>query len=134
MSRSLGHLRNLRVRISDTQSKVLVTGDLNAGKSTFVNALMRRKMVPTDQQPCTMVFCEMHDATRENEGREEVHIVYDAQKYDAADPTTYTRRDLGDLEAIFEEEDNKEVGDAPVLKCYCTDVPVSYTHLRAHET
>ena len=125
MSRSLGHLRNLRVRISDTQSKVLVTGDLNAGKSTFVNALMRRKMVPTDQQPCTMVFCEMHDATRENEGREEVHIVYDAQKYDAANPATYTRRDLGDLEAIFEEEDNKEEGEAPVLKCYCTDVQAS---------
>ncbi|WFC94083.1 mitofusin [Malassezia brasiliensis] len=122
MARSLTHLRNLRVRISDTQSKVLVTGDLNAGKSTFINALMRRSMVPVDQQPCTMVFCEIRDAVRENKGVEEVHVVYDAARYQADDPSTYSRRALDEIEAIFEEEENKEHAEAPVLKCYCADV------------
>ena len=75
MSRSQQHLANLRVRIGDTQSKVLVTGDLNAGKSTFINALLRRQLVPTDQQPCTTMFCEIRDAERENDGVEEVHVI-----------------------------------------------------------
>ncbi|MCO5547903.1 hypothetical protein L7F22_001357 [Adiantum nelumboides] len=57
-AQSLTQLENLKKRVSDKQSKVLVTGDLNAGKSTYVNALLRRKVMPTDQQPCTTVFCE----------------------------------------------------------------------------
>jgi mitofusin 2 len=35
---SVTHIDKLRLRVEDTSSKVLVTGDLNAGKSTFVNA------------------------------------------------------------------------------------------------
>ena len=120
MSRSLKHLQSLRMRIIDTQSKVLVTGDLNAGKSTFINALMRRDLVPTDQQPCTSVFCEIHDAERENNGREEVHLVRDVSSYDAENLSTYTRRSLDELEAIFaEEEDKEDESEPPVLKCFC---------------
>ena len=122
MSRSLKHLQSLRMRIIDTQSKVLVTGDLNAGKSTFINALMRRELVPTDQQPCTSVFCEIHDAKRENNGREEVHLVRDVSSYDAENLSTYTRRSLDELEAIFAEEEDKEgESEPPVLKCFCLD-------------
>lgn len=120
MSRSLKHLQSLRMRIIDTQSKVLVTGDLNAGKSTFINALMRRDLVPTDQQPCTSVFCEIHDAERENNGREEVHLVRDVSSYDAENLSTFTRRSLDELEAIFaEEEDKEDESEPPVLKCFC---------------
>lgn len=120
MSRSLKHLQSLRMRIIDTQSKVLVTGDLNAGKSTFINALMRRDLVPTDQQPCTSVFCEIRDAERENNGREEVHLVRDVSSYDAENLSTYTRRSLDELEAIFaEEEDKEDESEPPVLKCFC---------------
>ena len=42
---SINHIDKLRLRhlrVEDASSKVLVTGDLNAGKSTFVNALLRR--------------------------------------------------------------------------------------------
>ena len=35
ISSSVRHLQALRERIEDTASKVLITGDLNAGKSTF---------------------------------------------------------------------------------------------------
>ncbi|POW16811.1 hypothetical protein PSTT_01012 [Puccinia striiformis] len=34
------HLADIRTRVLDRNSRILVTGDLNAGKSTFVNALL----------------------------------------------------------------------------------------------
>lgn len=85
---ALGHLQSLRGRIEDLSSKVLVTGDVNAGKSTFCNALLRRKILPEDQQPCTAIFCEVLDAM-ENEGVEEVHAVHLEATYDRRDEQTY---------------------------------------------
>ena len=75
ISQSIKHLLSLRDRIEDISSKVLVTGDLNAGKSTFCNGLLRRRVLPEDQQPCTSLFCEVLDA-RENGGVEEVHAIH----------------------------------------------------------
>jgi mitofusin len=96
---SIKHLQSLRERIEDTSSKVLVTGDLNAGKSTFCNALLRRKILPEDQQPCTSIFCEVLDA-RENCGIEEVHAVHKDAIYDRHDETTYDVYSLQQLEKI----------------------------------
>jgi mitofusin len=60
LATSIAHIDKLRLRVEDTSSKVLVTGDLNAGKSTLVNAILRRQVMPVDQQPCTTAFCEVH--------------------------------------------------------------------------
>ncbi|KAI6166638.1 hypothetical protein EDD17DRAFT_1544839 [Pisolithus thermaeus] len=81
---AIQHMEKLRLRITDTSSKVLVTGDLNAGKSTFVNALLRREVMPVDQQPCTTAFCEVHGAS-ENDGVEEVHVLKQGVTYSASD-------------------------------------------------
>ena len=99
IGRSVTHLRRLRDRIEDTASKVLVTGDLNAGKSTFCNALLRRKLLPEDQQPCTSIFCEVLDA-RDNGGVEEVHAVPVGGAYDRNDERTYDVYGLRELEKI----------------------------------
>ena len=99
ISSSIRHLLSLRERIEDTASKVLITGDLNAGKSTFCNALLRRKVLPEDQQPCTAVFCEVLDA-RENAGLEEVHAVHKDAKYERNDESTYDVFSLQELEKI----------------------------------
>jgi mitofusin len=99
---SINHIDKLRLRVEDTSSKVLVTGDLNAGKSTFVNALLRREVMPVDQQPCTTAFCEVHDAA-ENEGREEVHVLMEGVTYDIHDESTYTRGYVAELEEIVGE-------------------------------
>ncbi|KAI2621846.1 transmembrane GTPase fzo1 [Xylaria nigripes] len=96
---SIKHLASLRERIDDTSSKVLVTGDLNAGKSTFCNALLRRKVLPEDQQPCTSIFCEVLDA-RENGGLEEVHAVHKNAIYQRHDESTYDVFPLSNLERI----------------------------------
>ncbi|KAI0056268.1 hypothetical protein BV25DRAFT_1814310 [Artomyces pyxidatus] len=113
---SVQHLDKLRVRVEDTSSKVLVTGDLNAGKSTFVNALLRREVMPTDQQPCTTAFCEVHDAA-ENGGVEEVHIIQEGVAYDLKDESTFTRAALSDLDGIVAENENTQ----QLLKLYLSD-------------
>ncbi|RJE16697.1 Transmembrane GTPase fzo1, partial [Aspergillus sclerotialis] len=77
----------------------LITGDLNAGKSTFCNALLRRKILPEDQQPCTSLFCEVLDA-RENGGIEEVHAVHKEMKYNRNDERTFDVYALHELEGI----------------------------------
>lgn len=56
---SLSHLDRLKQRICDKNSKILVTGDVNGGKSTLVNALLGAPILPMDQQPCTQSFCEV---------------------------------------------------------------------------
>ena len=99
IQQSIRHLYSIKERIEDTSSKVLVTGDLNAGKSTFCNALLRRKVLPEDQQPCTSIFCEVLDF-KENGGVEEVHAVPIGTTYNRNDERTYTVFDLKDLERI----------------------------------
>ncbi|OQE32897.1 hypothetical protein PENFLA_c001G02147 [Penicillium flavigenum] len=102
ISQSMKHLLSLRDRIEDTSSKVLITGDLNAGKSTFCNALLRRKVLPEDQQPCTSIFCEVLDA-RENCSVEEVHAVHKDTPYNRNDESTYDVYALTELEDIVIE-------------------------------
>ncbi|KAI9758986.1 MAG: NADH:ubiquinone oxidoreductase [Chaenotheca gracillima] len=116
ISQSIKHLKALRERIEDTSSKVLVTGDLNAGKSTFCNALLRRKVLPEDQQPCTSIFCEVLDA-RENGGFEEAHAVHKDVKYVRNDESTYDVYALTELEKVV--IDNERYSQA---KVYVKDI------------
>ena len=113
---SAQHIDKLRVRVEDTSSKVLVTGDLNAGKSTFVNALLRRAVMPVDQQPCTTAFCEVHDFS-ENVNIEEVHVVKDAAAYRIDDESTFKRASLNDLDSIMDDDPTSR----GLLKLYLND-------------
>lgn len=121
MEKSERHLENLKQRLSDTQSKVLVTGDLNAGKSTFVNALLRRPLMPIDQQPCTTVFCEVLDASELNSNVEEVHMLRPGVKYSPRDESTFIRHTLEEIEEIVAQAEELSPEDAPILKCYARD-------------
>lgn len=116
LSQLIKHLRAILQRIEDKSSKVLVTGDLNAGKSTFCNALLRKKVLPEDQQPCTSIFCEVLDC-KENAGVEEVHAVHFDVKYNREDESTYDVYKLAELEDIV-VENNKY----PQVKVYIEDV------------
>ncbi|KAL9125105.1 MAG: hypothetical protein Q9217_005642 [Psora testacea] len=104
INQTIRHLLLLRDRIEDTSSKVLVTGDLNAGKSTFCNALLRRKILPEDQQPCTSIFCEVLDA-KENGNLEEAHAVPKGAIYDRNDESTYDVYQLHDLEKVVSDNE-----------------------------
>ncbi|KAH3683691.1 hypothetical protein WICPIJ_005375, partial [Wickerhamomyces pijperi] len=109
------HLQSLKDRIDDITSKILITGDLNSGKSTFCNALLRRKVLPEDQQPCTTVFCEVIDY-KENNGVEQVHAVPIGSEYNIRNESTYKIFQLKDLEHLVGECDKYSI-----LKVYCTD-------------
>ncbi|ORY73837.1 hypothetical protein BCR35DRAFT_281434 [Leucosporidium creatinivorum] len=117
LTSAVGHIGQLRQRVTDTNSRILVTGDLNAGKSTLVNALLRREVMPSDQQPCTTVFCEVLDASAWNEGKEELHAVRDVEKYDAADRSTF---DAFDLSQVLEVQDMEE-SPYQIVKAYVHD-------------
>ncbi|KAI5843702.1 hypothetical protein BZA05DRAFT_343529 [Tricharina praecox] len=125
ISQSIKHLLALRERIEDTSSKVLITGDVNAGKSTFCNALMRRRVLPEDQQPCTSAFCEVLDA-RDNGDVEEVHAIKEGFKYNRHDESTYDVFPLEELEDIVVDND-----DYSQVKIYVDDVrPIEQSFLR----
>lgn len=124
LSAALRHLSLLHARVNDAHSRVLVTGDLNAGKSTLVNALLRRaEVMPTDQQPLTTRFVEIVSAD-ENGGREEVHIL-DQETYDVNDPSTFSVAAIAELESLATDPDVD--ASAPPLRVYLknkeTDIP-----------
>jgi mitofusin 2 len=113
------YLDQLHDRISDDCSKILITGDVNSGKSTFVNTLLRREIVPDDQQPCTSTFVQVIDA-RDNGGVEIVHALKTGFTYDITDESTYDSFPLGQLRELAEDEEFAERG-YELLKVYCRD-------------
>lgn len=118
-SAALDHLAALQKRIYDPQSRVLVTGDLNAGKSTLVNALLRRsEVMPTDEQPLTTRFVEVISA-KENEGREEIHVLDQAGQYDASDKSTYSTEPIAKLEDLVTDADAD--ASSPPLRVFLQD-------------
>ncbi|EEB05039.1 fusion GTPase [Schizosaccharomyces japonicus yFS275] len=105
LSKVIRHLQALLNRVEDTSSKVLITGDLNAGKSTLCNSLVRRKILPEDQQPCTEVFCEVLDSSV-NGNQEAVHAIAHNCTYSVSDPKTYTVFPISALQTLVYETDN----------------------------
>ncbi|SDA01442.1 BZ3500_MvSof-1268-A1-R1_Chr10-1g02670 [Microbotryum saponariae] len=116
LTSSLTHISSLRSRVVDTNSRILVTGDLNAGKSTFVNALLRRDLMPSDQQPCTAVFCEVLDASSFNDGVEGLHAVRDIGAYDPTKPETFDSFDLTQVQEVQDAEEPYQI-----IKAYVHD-------------
>lgn len=127
---SLSHLSQLQSRIMSTSSRVLVTGDLNAGKSTLINALLRRGgvgedgwvegVMPVDQQPLTGRFVEVfssgNEAHAHTDAEEQVHLVASGQetKYDPSKPETFTLKQLDHLPQLVVDQ----AADDPPLKVY----------------
>ena len=74
--RVLGYLDRLHGRLRDRSSRIMVTGDINSGKSTFVNAVIGEAILPVDEQPCTQAFCEI-SATRPIEFNHELDTLGD---------------------------------------------------------
>ena len=110
------YLERMMVRVKDRSSRVLVTGDVNGGKSTFINALLRHDppILPMDQQPCTQAFCEVvpvaHDDTLERDTTDQVlsvKAIPDYNKYAKANANndTFDSMSLSRMQTVIQEED-----------------------------
>lgn len=120
----LNHLTSLQKRVDDVSSKVFITGDVNTGKSNLCNSLLRRRLLPEDQLPCTNVFCEILEA-RENDNLEEVHAfpiersksAKEANSiYKIRDKSTYETFPLTELDELVLKND-----EYVLLKVYIKD-------------
>jgi mitofusin len=87
MDDCLDHLKRLEQRVQDASSKILVTGDLNSGKSTLVNALLKKELLPMDQQPCTSLFCQVFSSSSTTD--DQVHAVLPNTDYSKQDQDTF---------------------------------------------
>lgn len=121
---SLNHLTSLQRRVDDVSSKVFITGDVNTGKSNFCNSLLRRRVLPEDQLPCTNVFCEILEA-RDNNNIEEVHALTTEKArtvkraieiYNIRDKSTYEIHSLKNLPDLVQESERYVL-----LKVYIKD-------------
>ena len=124
IEKAMSHLYSLEKRVDDVSSKVFITGDLNTGKSTFCNNLLRRHLLPEDQLPCTNVFCEVLEA-RENGGIEEVHAIplilapsvkECADLYNSRNRRTYEKYPLAELDNLVTQNEKYAL-----LKVYIKD-------------
>ncbi|KAK5779038.1 hypothetical protein RI543_003658 [Arxiozyma heterogenica] len=119
------HLKSLQERVDDVSSKVFITGDVNTGKSSFCNSLLKRKLLPEDQLPCTNVFCEILEA-RDNGNVEEIHAILNDKsnnknnstlfKYSIKDKSTYEVHQLSELDDLVQRNDKYKL-----LKVYIKD-------------
>lgn len=89
---------------------------LNVGKSTFVNTLLRRQVVPDDQEPCTALFVEVVDKS-DNNGIEEVHAIPDPAAYSKDNAETFVKIPVEDLREHVENDESSH----PLMKVYVKD-------------
>jgi mitofusin len=103
-------LEKLKERITSNRALLLVTGDLNSGKSTFCNTLLKRRIVHENNEPSNAMFVEIIDSKR-NGGRQEVHMYRNASACNQPDV-----HDFKDLEQILEEQEESQ--DCELIKIY----------------
>lgn len=129
LSTLVQHFSNLTKRVTDPNSKILICGDLNSGKSSFVNKLLNLKDLdgqcitsPIDQLPLTSIFIEFkHVSFNYLNKKPEVHAIIKktevgddntfltiVENYDCMDPETYDVFDLNKLQKLVSDETTKD--------------------------
>ncbi|KAL6927710.1 hypothetical protein ACO0SA_004333 [Hanseniaspora valbyensis] len=129
LSTLMQHFSNLTKRVTDPNSKILICGDLNSGKSSFVNKLLNLKNIdgqcitsPIDQLPLTSIFIEfrhynfnylnkkpeIHAILKKTEVDADNNLLNIVENYDCMDPETYTTFELNKLEELVSDESTKK--------------------------
>lgn len=103
LNESLDFLARLHCRVSDSHSRVLITGDVNSGKSSLINALIQKEVLPIDQQPCTQAFAEI-TLGPESYSDCSVHGVSDICEYDAKQTSSFKLLSLEEFGKFIQED------------------------------
>lgn len=86
-----------------------MTGDVNSGKSTFVNLIIGQSIVPVDEQPCTQAFCEISFDTRSESSQIDqftVHAISNIVEYDPSNNSSYKIVLLNELNNLLQDEND----------------------------
>lgn len=86
------YINILSMRVKDKCSRILVCGDINVGKSSFVNALLGLDILPVEDQPSRGIFYELSPVFfKQNELNEDVivHASSCYSMYNISDPSTF---------------------------------------------
>ena len=56
-------------QLTNSKFKVLIIGEFKRGKSTFINALLGEKILPSAAKPCTAIISEVKYGTEKQKER-----------------------------------------------------------------
>lgn len=108
---ALGYVDRLNRRLFENVSRVMVTGDVNSGKSTLVNSLLDAHILPVDEQPCTQTFCEIATFSAEQpqtcsdpKTGPVVHAFNRIEAYNATDTSTFAVISLSEMNRLLQIE------------------------------
>lgn len=108
---ALAYVDRLNKRLFENVSRVMITGDVNSGKSTLVNSLLGAHILPVDEQPCTQTFCEIATFSAEQpqtysdtKAGPVVHAFSRIDAYSATDTSTFEIVSLGEMNRLLQME------------------------------
>ena len=99
-------------QVQNQELQVSVIATVSAGKSTLINALLGKKLMPSSQEACTATISEIQDNDKE---------MFEAQAFDKNGNLYATSNDL-DLDTMKEWNSNEKIskieikGDIPFVK------------------
>jgi mitofusin len=94
------YIKRMEDRAKDDYYHIMVVGDINSGKSAFINGLLRRDILPSGGRSLTSTFVEVLDA-QDLDGNEEVHLCRRGVEYDRENEDTFERVDMANLYDIM---------------------------------
>jgi mitofusin len=100
------HIEKMKDRAKSDYYHILVAGDINSGKSAFINGLFRQEILPSGPVSLTSTFVEILDA-QDIDGREEAHLCKKGMDYDCRNAYTFKRENIEDLYDIMYDWNRK---------------------------
>ena len=134
--KDLQQLQVLKARMMSNKTTLLTTGDLNSGKSTFCNSLLKSRVVEENNEPCKAMFVEIV-----NSDLNQIHLHRNTVGITSKDScdgreTNVPKSEYSGLESRYEnshyswDDSNKEILDISKLQeIYSTEDP-SIHHLK----
>lgn len=123
-------LRMLDVRLHNPQAYVTLVGETSSGKSTLVNALLKRQILPVGAQPTTATVT--HVVCRHETGEQFFAIYRDATQ-ENIDRSRFDSLSLSPTADLLRLQVRCKPGDANFAGLHVFDTPGYNSILNAHE-